>query len=213
MGLSAVEKDYNYCRLPTRSSACDDRLRVPQFSGEERLEIFPGSFCKNLSDNRYPQYRLLCIPDVASAPSLHDVEARSRKSGNQCHVSTMGKNVSICLSPIQPNTPGIVEAKERRDHNDIGGTNMAITNMVFSSPEHVYPQSTSITTSERPTSRHIRKNSFLSSKPNSKTGGLVDFGKSLASKGISDKTTKLKSDSRGESSISSYESAWRQWTG
>ena len=80
------------------------------------------------------------------------MEARSGKSGKQSHVSTIGKNVSICISPIQPNTSGIVETKERSDHNDIGGTNKAITSMVFSSSEHVYPQSAFINTLEGPTS-------------------------------------------------------------
>ena len=98
---------------------------------------------------------------------LINFQARCKKSGNQCHVSTMGKNVPIRLSPIQSNTPSIVEAKEKRDHNDIGGTNMAITSMVFSSSEHVYPQYYFIATSERPTSGHIRKNSSISSKSNS----------------------------------------------
>ena len=125
----------------------------------------------------------------------------------------MGKNVPIRLSPIQSNTPGIVKAKERRDHNDIGGTNMATTSMVFSSSNHVYPQSTFIAKSEGPTSGHIRKNSSFSSKPNSNTGGLVGFRKSLASKRISDKATKLISDTRRVSSISSYKSACRHWAG
>ena len=125
----------------------------------------------------------------------------------------MGKNVPICLSFIHPKTSGIVEAKERRDHNDIGGTNMAITSILFSSSEHVYPQFTFIATSERPTSGHIRKNSSFGSKRNSKTGGLVGFCKSLASKGISGKAAKLISDSRRENPISSYESAWCQWAG
>ena len=213
MGLSAIKKDHNYCRVPTRSFECDSRLGVPQFSRQERLETFPRSICKNLSEIRYSQYRPFCILNVSSTPNLHGLEARSGKSGNQCHVSTMGKNVPICPSPIQPNTPGIIKGKERRDHNDIGGTNMAIASMVFSSSEHVYPQSIFITTSERPTSGPIRKNSSFSSKPNSKTGGLVGFRKSLASKDISDKAAKLISDSRRESSISSYESAWRQWAG
>ena len=122
------------------------------------------------------------------------MEARSGKSGYQCNVSTTAKNVPICLSPIQPNTQGIVEVKQRRDHNDIGGTNMAITSIVFSS----YPQSTFIATSERPTS------------------GNIGLRKSFASKGISGKAAKLISDSRRESSISSYESARRQradWCG
>ena len=35
------------------------------------------------------------------------------------------KMFSYAFPPIQSNTSGIVEAKERRDHNDIGGTNMA----------------------------------------------------------------------------------------
>ena len=35
MGLSAVKKDRNYCRVPTRSSECDSRLGVRQFSGQE----------------------------------------------------------------------------------------------------------------------------------------------------------------------------------
>ena len=68
-------------------------------------------------------------------------------------------------------------------------------------------------TSERPTSGPIRKNSYFSSKPNSKAGGLVGFRKPLASKEISDKAAKLISDSRRERSISSYKLAWRQWAG
>ena len=59
----------------------------------------------------------------------------------------------------------------------------------------------------------LGKNSSFSSKPNSKTGGLVGFRKSLASKGISDKAAKLISDSRRGSLISSYESARCQWAG
>ena len=123
MGLSAVEKDHKYCRVPARSSECDSKLGVPQFSGHKQLETFPGNICKNLSEISYSQYRPFCIPHVSSTPSLHDMEARSGKSGNQCHVSTIGKNVPIWLSPIQPNALGIVEAKERKDHNGIGGTN------------------------------------------------------------------------------------------
>ena len=139
------------------------------------------------------------------------MEATSGKSGNQCYVSTMDKNVLVCLSPIQPSTLGIVEARERRDHNDIDGTNMAITSTVFRFSEYLYPQSTFITTLKRPTCGHIKKSSSFSSKPNSKTGGFVGFWKSLASKDISDKAAKLLSDSRRESSISPYKSAWCQW--
>ena len=53
----------------------------------------------------------------------------------------LGKMIIIGKKPktTQPNTSGIVEAKEERNHNDIGGTNMAIPSMVFSSSEHVYP--------------------------------------------------------------------------
>ena len=177
IGLSAVKKDHNHCRVPTRSFECDSRLGVPQFSRQERLESLPRIICKDLSEIKYSQYRPFCIPDVSSTPSLHGLEARSGKSDNQCHVSTMDKNVPICLSPIQLNTPGITKGKERRDHNDISGTNMAITSMVFSSSEHVYPQSIFITTSERPTSGPLRNTSSFSSKPNSNTGRLVGFRK------------------------------------
>ena len=76
----------------------------------------------------------------------------------------------------------IIETKGRRDYNDIGGTNMAITSMMFSSSEHAYPQSTFIAILEGPTSGHIRKNSPFSSKPYSTIGSLVGFWKSLASK-------------------------------
>ena len=144
-------------------------------------------------------------------PSQHDLEARSGKSGNQCHVSTMAKNVPICLYPIQPNTLGIIKAKQRRDHNDIGGTNMAITSMVFSSSEHLFPQSISL-----PHRKDLLLDPFRKSHRlivNQTLGGLVGFRRSLASKGISDKAAKLILDSRGEISISSYELAWRQWAG
>ena len=57
MGLSAVKKDHNYCRVPTRSSECDSRLGVRQFSGQELLETSPGSIYKNLSKIRCSQYR------------------------------------------------------------------------------------------------------------------------------------------------------------
>ena len=182
LGLSKQIWDYLQSkkitiRVPTRSFECDSRLRVPQFSRQERLETLPRSVCKNLSEIRYSQYRPFCIPDVSSTSSLHGQEARSGKSGNQCHVSTMDKNVLICISPIQPNTLGIMKGKERSDHNDIGDTNMAIASMIFSSSEHVYPQSVFVNTSERPTSGPIRKTSSFSSKANSKTGGLVGFRK------------------------------------
>ena len=162
-------------------------MGVPEYSGQEQLETFPGSICKNLPEIRYSQYRSFCIPDVSSTLNLHDIETRSRKSSKQCHVSTMGRSIPMCLSSILPNTPAIVETKGRRDYNDIGGTNMAITSMIFSSSEHACPQSTFIAILEGPTSGHIRKNSSFSSKPDSTIGSLVGFWKSLAPKSISDK--------------------------
>ena len=35
MGLSAIEKDHSYCGVPTKSSKCDSRLRVLEFSGQK----------------------------------------------------------------------------------------------------------------------------------------------------------------------------------
>ena len=105
------------------------------------LLIKKACIWKNFPDFRYSQYRPSCIQDVSSSPNLHGMEARTEKSRNQCHVLTISKNVPICLSPIQPNTAGIVKTAENRDQNYIGGTLMAITSMVYSSSEHVYPQS------------------------------------------------------------------------
>ena len=107
MGLSTVEKDYNYCIVLSRLSECDSRLGVLQFSGQGQLETFPRSICKNLSEIRYTQYWLFGILDVSSTLTLHGMEARSRKSGNQCYLSTTGKTGPICHTPIQPNTQGI----------------------------------------------------------------------------------------------------------
>ena len=185
------------------------------FQDKSNWKLSPEVFTKlqKFVRNEILPVSTFCIPDVSSIPSLYGLEARSGRSGNECHVSTMGKNVAICLSFIHPKTSGIAEAKERRNHNDIGGTNMAITSIVFSSSEYVYPKPTFIATSERPTSGHIRKNSSFGSKRNFKTGSLVGFCKSLASKGISGKAAKLISDSRRENTISSYESAWCQWAG
>ena len=56
MGLSTVEKDYNYCIVLSRLSECDSRLGVLQFSGQGQLETFPRGICKNLSEIRYTQY-------------------------------------------------------------------------------------------------------------------------------------------------------------
>ena len=64
----------------------------------------------------------------------------------------MSGNVTIYLFPIQTNTPGIVKTKEKRDFNAISSTNMAIASMVFSSSEHVFPQSVFIATLQGPTS-------------------------------------------------------------
>ena len=51
MGLSAVEQDHNYCRVPTRLSECDSRLGVLQFSGQERLENFPQKYLQKFVRN------------------------------------------------------------------------------------------------------------------------------------------------------------------
>ena len=161
-----------------------------------------------MSEIRYPQYRLFAFW-MLHHPSLHNLETRSGKSGNQCHVSTMGKNVLY----IFPSFSLMLQVLLKLRKEGITMILVAITSMVFSSSGHVYPQFTFITTSETLTSGNIRKSSSFSSKPDSITGGLVGFQKLMTSKDISDKAAKLISDSRRESSISSYESAWRQWAG
>ena len=117
MRLSAVEKDLNYCRVPTSSSECDSRLGI-LFQDKSNWKPYPEKFVKIYQ--KLGTLRPFYIPDVSSTLNLHGVKAISGKSGNQCHVSNIGKNIPICLPPIQSNTLGFVEADERRDHNDIG---------------------------------------------------------------------------------------------
>ena len=102
------------------------------------------------------------------------MEARSRKSGNQCYLSTMGKNGPICHTPIQPNTQGI-------------GRYSVLMRMCIYNPLLLAHQNDLLL--------DTKKNSSFSSKPNSKTGSLVGFWESLAPKGISDKAAKLISNS------------------
>ena len=72
------------------------------------------------------------------------------------------KSVYRCQKqPVSTPNLGIIKGKERSDHNVIGGTNMEIASMVFSSSEHVYPQSIFITTLEIPTSGPIREKLIL----------------------------------------------------
>ena len=122
-----------------------------------------------------------------------------------------GQKCSHMPFPIQPNTPNIVETTERRDHNMLVAPPWqsqawysAVLSICINNPL-LLPYRKDLLLDTLGKTHPFIVNQTL------KTGGLVGFWKSLTSKGISDKATKLISDSRRENSISFYESVWRQW--
>ena len=152
-------------------------------------------------------HRSFCISNFPPTSSLHGLKTRLRKLSNKCkcNAKVLGQNVPICISPIYPNFSSFIKAQESKNYNDLSYIDIVNTSMVYNGSKYVSVPPIFAATSKGLSFGSIRKSSATNKESHIKSGGLSGFRKSLATRDISEKATKLISNSRRMSSVSSYE--------
>ena len=140
------------------------------------------------------------------------METRSGEHCNRRFSTKLVQSLPLCIPTILSNLESPCKVKERESKAIVGNSNMANTNMVFHADRNVSSQSHSVTTREKFAFRPKAKCPSTGRKQNITISGLGGFRDRLAIEGISDRASKLITNSTREGSISSCESAWRKWS-
>lgn len=90
-------------------------------------------------------------------------------------------------------------------------TNLASSDLVSSSPEHVDRLSNNPTKSSKSPKESSGGKSSTSTTESSTSGCMANIRKSLSENGVSQQSTSLICSSWRESTTKAYESAWRRW--
>ena len=210
LGLSFVSADHDYCRVYSQSSECNSRQGIQRTSGLERVEVITSDISESMSSSGYSRYRSVCLPHITSSSRLYGMETRFGEHCNRRFITKLVQSLPLCIPTILSNWESPCKAKERESKAIVGNSNMANTNMVFYVDRNVSSQSHPVTT--KFAFRPKAKCPSTGRKQNITISGLGGFRDRLATEGISDRASKLITNSRREGSISSYESAWRKWS-
>ena len=157
----------------------------------------------NLSENGYNRYGSFSISSIKQASLLHGMETRSREPRNICVAANIDGEVSICLPTILSDFCGVDKAGKGKDQYDMIASYSLLLTMPTQKPLLIPNQILIL--------RAIRKSSSFNSNSGTITS-CTGFQRTLAARGISERVAKLISNSRRESLISSYESAWHKWS-
>ena len=212
LGLSHATQDHNYCRVPSKQIKCNSRLGISKCPGSQRVEVIPKGISDDLQKMGNPRYGPVCISTVTSGSGVHGLETRPWEQGYRCPSTKLETFVPIRFPSFQSHRPGFSKSQGRKSAINPGHTIVTSPTMVCNSIANVSERPTPAPSAKRFVNESIRSCSFPSDKPIPSTSGVDGFREHLASEGISKQAAELISGCRRAGTISSYESAWHNWS-
>lgn len=212
VGLSVVQGDHSYSRVPTGDHERNCGSRVSACSGFKRMDALSKYISPGMSTVRCANDRSVCIKGIPSASPVFCLETRPIQPREGCVPGLMDTSQRLCISPILPHGEGSKEGRSGSGNNNVSGTCLARPALVpqTSSTSNKEPFNSSnavrsVNESERGESSH---DSWQQSEVSS-LDGIREIG---FDSGVSKKAASLIASSRRDSTRSHYKSAWGKWT-
>ena len=129
------------------------------------------------------------------------------------NVTGLGKQVSLCISPILIDNTNLEQSVERQSgKDDFNNTSLAKSALVSRGSQIINRKTSLDSLPKGPVNKSNRFNPPSRVKSVSHISGLGGYGKSLSNQGISKGAAELISKARRAGSLSNYESAWKKWS-
>uniref|UniRef100_A0A8W8JUE2 Uncharacterized protein n=1 Tax=Magallana gigas TaxID=29159 RepID=A0A8W8JUE2_MAGGI len=154
MRILSGKKDNSYSRAPSWISQSDSRLGEQECVNHEhqQLEVESQDICSDKFVMGSSRNGPVCGQIKCTAREVHELETRPICYGNRCIPSTLGRNDSICISTILPDTEMHSKSSERAGGISHCDTSMANTTLLSNVTEYVNSRPHSSTPIEGPPS-------------------------------------------------------------
>ena len=188
----------------------DQKSRAMADSSEWKLNL--NVFQQVMSSLGPCQIDFFCLKAYCSAPSVHELEARSGISGNGCSESKLGNKKMFCFSSFFPDRE-VSSKSEAGESSRISTDCTCMANTTVVPGADVDDTSTAITSAKH---NNIADESEQRGS-SSTTPGIVETShmacirSSLQSQGISQETAEIIIASWRHNTESAYSCNWRRW--
>ena len=212
MELCHIQRDHNYCRVPSREPQYPSGLGIKTFPGFKRMAISSHSISENNQGLGDPADRSFCFKGVSSTTNLHGLEAGSSESGHRCFSTAVEKpRFSLCFPTFLSDRKSSFEGLGGKGNNDIDNPKLAGSTVVQSNTGHVHSGATTTSSESKFISQTPGASTSLGSKQNPEVTGMESIRKTLVAEGISERAAGLITSARRCGTTSNYQSSWRKW--
>ena len=192
MGLYPEDWNHDYSRISATLPKCGGRLAVKEPQGHFRVETSSPNISSNLPNKRDSRDRFVCMWAVTSVSKLFCLETRPIQSGFRCNVTSLGKQIPLCIPTFLNDQQSFKQSKtEQGKQNATCGTHLAISNLVSDSVKYFSRETSTFTTV--PVSAHESTKTVAcnSDKQNLNISSVDNLWEKLLTGGLSERASQL----------------------
>ena len=214
LGVSFATQDHTYCRMDPVTYERRSGLGVEECQGLLRMDAVPQHIQGTEQNNGSALDRSIRIEGISSTATVSQLESRSELFSSRCVSTGLDARIPLRLSTILPHhksteASGGSDSKENDSHHPI----VANSTMVPAGHGHVNSNPLVITNNRSTAFRPLRRDSSITERLLSKSGGLASVRDRLRGAGISEEASSLIVNSRrgGTTQARSIDSVNPQW--
>ena len=197
--------------LPSAMNIIADKESRQRIDSSEWM-LDPKIFQQDMPGDGISKVGPFCLTDVSSTSTVLCLETRSFQSGDRCHATKLGANISIRFPPILSNKQSITKNNQGPNRKgNINNTNMASTAMASSTFANALRETSVTAKTKQPVKKSFGLFTPTNDKRVIKVSGMENLRKRLCVSGISKTASTLISKCRRDGSTGNYESAWSKW--
>ena len=208
-----VGTQYNpHCGVDFDSPQCESGPRIEEHQGLFGVEIGPGGIPPVVPKIRNPNDRLVCLTNISSTDSIHELEGRPNVLRGRCLPASVVKRFPICIPPFLSHLKGTEPSGDAGSGQNVNHHSpLALAPLVSSNNVNDNKMSNSVIALTYNSDRPSRKSSSIDKELISESSGLGSIRDSLETEGVSEKARDLIVKSRRKGTIKNYQYAWQKW--
>lgn len=193
MGILPEKENNSYSRASSWISQSDSRLGKQECVNHEhkQLEVESQDICSDEFAMGSSRDGPVCGQIKCAAREVHELETGPICCGNRCIPSKLGRDESLCISTILPDTEMHSKSSERAGGIGHCDTSMANTTLLPNVIEHVNSRPHSSTTTEGPPSVTRGGPPSSDNQWDTEISGMENFRRNKEMHGLSANTSEL----------------------
>lgn len=212
LDLGAQQGHDTQCRTSAREMECSSRSGVETISRLQRLAFRTISISSPNEDTGPFPNRPFCQQTECPTSRFFQLEARSTGTSFRCLSAEVEHRETLCLSSILSDHENSSQVEGRRRQSHTGYTSLANSTLVPSTTRHVSSPTSASSPDTQPLDQPSRGHTPSNTEQIPISGRMACIQRSAATRGISDRASKLILASWRPGTNAVYNSAWSKWS-